>query len=154
MGRGRASPARSASDGCLRPVAGAPGWSDAAETSYNCDSPSTPCISSLGSKGEEGPVMLSPIMSPARVRTELSRLGIQNPGIVYCQLAPAAWVELALSRGEGELADNGAFVANTGTHTGRSPKDRFLVAEPSAQADIAWGPINRPMEPAVFERLL
>ncbi len=98
--------------------------------------------------------MLSPALSPERVRTELARHGIYHPGTVYAQLAPAMLVELALARGEGELAANGAFVANTGKHTGRSPKDRYLVAEPSAQADIAWGPINRPMEPAIFERLL
>jgi phosphoenolpyruvate carboxykinase (ATP) len=98
--------------------------------------------------------MLSPVLSPDRVRTELGRHGIQHPGIVYAQRAPAVLVELALARGEGELASNGAFVAKTGKHTGRSPKDRYLVSEPSSQADIAWGPINRPMEPAVFERLL
>jgi phosphoenolpyruvate carboxykinase (ATP) len=84
----------------------------------------------------------------------LSAHGIRNPGTVHAGLAPAAWVELALARGEGVLADNGALVAYTGAHTGRSPKDRYLVAEPSSRADVSWGPINRPMEEAVFERLL
>src|SRR5262249_12846572 len=68
-------------------------------------------------------------------------------------LSPAALVEQALSRGEGQLTDTGALVAYTGTHTGRSPKDRYLVAEASSKSHIAWGAVNRPMEEAVFDRL-
>jgi phosphoenolpyruvate carboxykinase (ATP) len=63
-------------------------------------------------------------------------------------------VEQALIRGEGQLADNGALVAYTGTRTGRSPQDRYIVREPSVEADIDWGKVNRPLEPARFEQLL
>jgi phosphoenolpyruvate carboxykinase (ATP) len=100
--------------------------------------------------------MLSPavLSSPGRTDLDLSRHGIHYPGTVHYQLPPAAWVELALARGEGVLAANGAFVAYTGAHTGRSPRDRYIVSEPLSQADIRWGPSNRPMEPAVFEPLL
>jgi phosphoenolpyruvate carboxykinase (ATP) len=100
--------------------------------------------------------MLSPtiLSSNTSVSLDLSRHGIDYPGTVYYQLAPAAWVELALARGEALLAANGALAAYTGAHTGRAPKDRYLVAEPLLQNDIRWGPINRPMEPAVFEPLL
>jgi ATP-dependent phosphoenolpyruvate carboxykinase len=45
-------------------------------------------------------------------------------------------------------------VANTGKHTGRSPRDRYRVAEPSAQGEVWWGSVNRPMGPATFDRLL
>jgi phosphoenolpyruvate carboxykinase (ATP) len=80
--------------------------------------------------------------------------GLLHPGTVHLRLSPAALVEQALARGEGTLTDRGALMANTGTHTGRAPKDRYLVVEPSSEKDIHWGPINRPMEPALFERLL
>jgi phosphoenolpyruvate carboxykinase (ATP) len=60
---------------------------------------------------------------------------------------------MALERGEGLLTAKGAFTAYTGSRTGRSPQDRFLVASPSVRDDIWWGPVNRPMETAVFERL-
>jgi phosphoenolpyruvate carboxykinase (ATP) len=76
-----------------------------------------------------------------------------NPGPVHANLAPAVLVEMALQRGEGLLTADGAFTAYTGSRTGRSPQDRFLVASPQVRDDVWWGPVNRPMEPAVFERL-
>lgn len=79
--------------------------------------------------------------------------GLINPGTVYANLAPAVLLEMALRRGEGVLADNGALVAATGAHTGRSPRDRFLVADQGCRDQIEWGPINQPLEPAVFGRL-
>jgi phosphoenolpyruvate carboxykinase (ATP) len=84
---------------------------------------------------------------------DLSAHGLRNTGPVHAGLAPAPLVELALQRGEGVLAANGALVAYTGARTGRSPKDRYVVAEASCQGDVWWGPVNRPMEPDVFERL-
>jgi phosphoenolpyruvate carboxykinase (ATP) len=80
--------------------------------------------------------------------------GLINPGTVHHNLAPAALTELAVRRGEGVLAARGALVASTGTHTGRSPQDRFVVAEPGVKERIWWGPVNRPMEPGDFARLL
>jgi phosphoenolpyruvate carboxykinase (ATP) len=99
--------------------------------------------------------MLSPSAIPDTPAgtVDLSALGLRHPGTVAANLAPAALVEAALRRGEGVLAANGAFVAGTGTCTGRSPRDRFVVAEPAAREAVWWGPINRPMEPDVFDRL-
>jgi phosphoenolpyruvate carboxykinase (ATP) len=84
---------------------------------------------------------------------DLGAHGLQNTAIVHANLPPPALVEKALARGEGLLTDRGALVAYTGTHTGRLPKDRYLVAEASSENDINWGPVNRPMPPDVFERL-
>jgi phosphoenolpyruvate carboxykinase (ATP) len=79
--------------------------------------------------------------------------GLINVGTVHANLCPAAVTQLALARSEGLLTATGALVAYTGTHTGRSPKDRYLVAEPPSKDQIDWGNVNRPMEPAVFTRL-
>jgi phosphoenolpyruvate carboxykinase (ATP) len=45
------------------------------------------------------------------------------------------------------------LVCRTGQHTGRSPNDKFVVREPSSEQHIAWGKVNRPMDPAQFELL-
>ncbi|MEE4360601.1 MAG: phosphoenolpyruvate carboxykinase [Pseudomonadales bacterium] len=72
---------------------------------------------------------------------------------VFENLAEAQLAELAILRGEGEFADNGALVVRTGKRTGRSPADRFIVDDPATSADIDWGAINRPIEGEVFDAL-
>jgi phosphoenolpyruvate carboxykinase (ATP) len=74
-------------------------------------------------------------------------------GEVVRDLPPAALVEAALANGEGLLAAHGPLITRSGRHTGRSPLDRYVVAEPSSEAAIWWGPVNRPMTEAQFERL-
>lgn len=71
----------------------------------------------------------------------------------FVDLPVADLVEHAIRRNEGTLASNGAFVANTGKRTGRSPKDRFIVQEPSTQTEIQWGDVNRPTTPEIFTAL-
>jgi phosphoenolpyruvate carboxykinase (ATP) len=99
--------------------------------------------------------MPSPIAvsDETRTDTDVGVTGIRRPGPVHLNLPPAALVELAVRRGEGVLAANGAFVAVTGARTGRSPRDRFVVAEPTTEADLWWGPVNRPMHADVFDAL-
>jgi phosphoenolpyruvate carboxykinase (ATP) len=80
--------------------------------------------------------------------------GLIHPGAIHANQAAAVLVETAVRRGEGVLADNGALAVFTGAHTGRAPKDRYIVAELSLQDQVDWGPVNQPMDPAVFERLL
>ncbi|HUF78332.1 MAG TPA: phosphoenolpyruvate carboxykinase (ATP) [Thermoanaerobaculia bacterium] len=69
-------------------------------------------------------------------------------------MSPARLYEEALARGEATLAHAGPLVAETGAHTGRSPNDKFTVREPSSEAEVWWGEVNRPIAPESFERLL
>jgi phosphoenolpyruvate carboxykinase (ATP) len=87
------------------------------------------------------------------VRFGLADHGLTPTRDVFWNLAVADLYEHALRRGEGQLASTGAFVATTGEHTGRSPEDRFVVREPSTEAEIWWGAVNRPISEAAFDRL-
>ncbi len=71
---------------------------------------------------------------------------------IFANLTPPALIEHALRRGEGQLTDHGAFVGITTPHTGRSPKDKFVVAEAGA-ADRIWLEKNPRLEAAAFEHL-
>ena len=68
-------------------------------------------------------------------------------------LPSAALAEISVQRGEGRFASNGAIVVETGARTGRSPKDRFIVEEPSTAEAIDWGAVNQPISPTVFDAL-
>jgi phosphoenolpyruvate carboxykinase (ATP) len=71
---------------------------------------------------------------------------------IHANLTPPALLEHALRRGEGTLSDRGAFTAITAPHTGRSPKDKFLIEEAGA-GDRIWWEKNPRLDPAAFERL-
>ena len=59
----------------------------------------------------------------------------------------------AVKNNEGIIASNGAFATSTGTRTGRSPNDRFIVDEPSTSSLIDWGEINKPFSSEKFDLL-
>ncbi|WP_349361469.1 phosphoenolpyruvate carboxykinase [Stappia sp.] len=58
-------------------------------------------------------------------------------GLHHNLTAPALYEE-ALRRGEAELADGGALVVETGVHTGRSPKDKFVVHDDTTRDSVWW----------------
>lgn len=90
---------------------------------------------------------------PCASRYGLENHGIGNPRTVWWNLSTPALYEQALGRYEGMLAHLGPLVVRTGQYTGRSPKDRFIVREPSSQDKIAWGEVNRPFDPERYDVL-
>src|ERR1700686_2613777 len=68
-------------------------------------------------------------------------------------LSPAALYEHAIRRNEAVIVSSGALTAETGKHTGRSPKDKFFVKEPTSQGAI-WWEANQGIAPATFDGLL
>ncbi|SCM69773.1 phosphoenolpyruvate carboxykinase [Donghicola eburneus] len=78
--------------------------------------------------------------------------GISELGNVYYNLMEPALVEAAVKNNEGRLGRGGAFLVTTGKHTGRSPKDKFVVRTPSVEETI-WWENNAPMEADKFDIL-
>lgn len=83
----------------------------------------------------------------------LQSAGLTGLANVYENLEPTVLVEHALHLREGLLADNGAFVVQTGKFTGRSPKDKYIVEEPTTQEQVWWGNVNHPLSESQFESL-
>jgi phosphoenolpyruvate carboxykinase (ATP) len=82
----------------------------------------------------------------------LEREGIQTDRVRW-NLSRAVLYEEAVRRQEGVIAAEGPLACRTGQHTGRSPNDKFVVREPSSEAEIAWGKVNRAITPAQFDAL-
>ncbi len=93
--------------------------------------------------------MTTPRVNPERRLEDQGIVGVSNA--YYNQLEPAL-IEAALRRDEGQLGLGGAFLARTGAHTGRSPKDKFVVRTPAVE-DAIWWDNNAPMDPEAFDRL-
>ncbi len=72
---------------------------------------------------------------------------------VRSNLSTAELYERAVRDEEGLIAADGPLVVRTGNHTGRSPKDKFIVDEPGSRDKIWWGPVNRPITAANYDRL-
>ena len=68
-------------------------------------------------------------------------------------LSVAELYEIAIRDDEGLIAADGPLVVSTGTHTGRSPQDKFVVREPSSEASVWWGEVNHPISEAHYDRL-
>lgn len=84
----------------------------------------------------------------------LKNQGLNPSGPVHINLVAPELFGHAARRGEGEFADMGPFVAVTTPHTGRSPKDKFVVVEPASEADVDWGKVNQRYDESNFDKLL
>ncbi|NID11534.1 phosphoenolpyruvate carboxykinase (ATP) [Fibrivirga algicola] len=80
-------------------------------------------------------------------------LQLAEPSELFFQLSPAALIEQAVQRGEGQLTDTGALLCTTGRFTGRSPKDRYIVRDELTADTVDWGNVNIPFSAAKFDQL-
>ncbi|MGL4440713.1 MAG: phosphoenolpyruvate carboxykinase (ATP), partial [Bosea sp. (in: a-proteobacteria)] len=79
--------------------------------------------------------------------------GFRKLARVNWNLEAPRLAEESLQRGETKLAAGGALVADTGAHTGRSPKDKFTVRDATTEATVWWDN-NGAIEPGHFDTLL
>jgi phosphoenolpyruvate carboxykinase (ATP) len=91
--------------------------------------------------------------TPVRAEVDLSAHGLTPTGRVIWNPTTAMLYEDAVKRGDGRIAEGGPLAVDTGVHTGRSPKDKYVVREPGSEGRIAWGAVNQPLDPERFDGL-
>ena len=96
---------------------------------------------------------LQPLSWQDDAAVALAHTGVRASRLVHANLAPPALVAEALRRHEGRLSADGSLMVETGVHTGRSPRDKFVVDEPAVTRDVWWGKVNQRMSPATFASL-
>ena len=89
----------------------------------------------------------------AERRTRCREIRLQGLAAVRWNLPPEQLYEFALRGNEGNVVEGGAFCAETGIHTGRSPKDKFVVCDEQTERTIWWDK-NGKLSPEQFDVLL
>ena len=75
-------------------------------------------------------------------------------GKVRSNLSIGELTEITVKKEGGYISTNGALCVNTGKCTGRSPRDRFIVDEPSVHDYVYWNNSNLPIGVENFNKLL
>ena len=83
----------------------------------------------------------------------LDSLGLTGVKDVHRNLSVDKLIEETVLNGEGVIGPRGATMVDTGKYTGRSPKDKYIVDEPSSTDNLWWGPVNRKIDEAIFDEL-
>src|ERR1700686_2241071 len=81
------------------------------------------------------------------------KFGFKDLAGVNWNLNEALLYEHAIAAGEGSIVAGGAFCAETGHHTGRSPKDKHTVVDALTENSVWWDG-NRKMTKENFDALL
>ena len=81
------------------------------------------------------------------------KFGFKDLAAVHWNHSEPVLYEHAIANKEGHVVEGGAFCAETGIHTGRSPKDKFVVSDESTEKTIWWEK-NGKLTPAQFDLLL
>ena len=79
----------------------------------------------------------------------LAAIGLDNLARANYNFSELELYEEAIRRGEADITADGALRAITGQHTGRSPKDKFVVRDEVTE-DKIWWDNNKPLSPEHF----
>ena len=85
--------------------------------------------------------------------SSFKKLGFTSTENFFRNQSSADLVADILSNGEGVIGLRGAAMVDTGVYTGRSPKDKYIVEEPSSSDKIWWGSVNQKISENIFESL-
>jgi len=92
-------------------------------------------------------------MSNLNKNLGLDQLGLDNVTNIDRNLSVDRLIDEILNNKEGVISSTGAPIVDTGKYTGRSPKDKYFVDEPSSSSQIWWGQVNQKIEESIFDKL-
>jgi phosphoenolpyruvate carboxykinase (ATP) len=86
----------------------------------------------------------------------MSPFSLKEHGITVREVdrnLPPPWLyeEAVRHEPDSRIASTGALVAYSGEKTGRSPKEKRVVRRAPSEAEVWWGPVNIPIDPAAYE---
>ncbi len=79
-------------------------------------------------------------------------LDLSSAAKIHKNLDVETLIQHCLERDNCKQLDSGAVVAFSGEYTGRTPKDKFTVVDPTTEANIWWENNNR-MDPGQFDSI-
>ena len=83
----------------------------------------------------------------------LAEQGIDSDAVIHWNIEVAELIEMAVKSNMGFYTKHGVLVTETGTRTGRSPNDRFIVEAEGSKENVNWGKVNVSTSLEVFENL-
>ena len=83
----------------------------------------------------------------------LDQIGLNRVSRIHRNLNVDNLIDEILKNNEGVISSTGAPIVDTGKFTGRSPKDKYIVDEPSSNSQIWWGQVNQKIDEKVFDEL-
>ena len=72
------------------------------------------------------------------IRAQLAILGLRWANCISWNAADAVLFQEAVERGEATVTATGGLAVTTGSHTGRSAKDKFIVRNAASDATVWW----------------
>jgi phosphoenolpyruvate carboxykinase (ATP) len=86
------------------------------------------------------------------IRAQLAILGLRWANCISWNAAEAVLFQDAVERGEATVTATGGLAVTTGAHTGRAPKDKFIVRNATTDGTVWWDN-NQAMAQAKFDTL-
>ncbi|MFQ5626343.1 MAG: phosphoenolpyruvate carboxykinase (ATP), partial [Methyloligellaceae bacterium] len=77
---------------------------------------------------------------------------LENTGTIFRNNSAKELLAQAIERAEGKLTNTGVLTVETGVHTGRAARDKFIVRDETTQ-DTVWWDNAHPMQAEHFEAL-
>ena len=72
------------------------------------------------------------------IRAELAKIGLRWANCISWNADVAELYQQAIERGEAKVSKGGALSVMTGAHTGRSPRDKFIVRNAASANSVWW----------------